>query len=203
MDRPEPGTLRRRGRTERVRLAVLAATRAQLDEHGYAGLTVERVAEAAGVAKSTVYRRWRDPAGLLAELLREQIPAQIPLSDSGSIDSDLCDLAVGIARYYAVPANRAFMLGLIAAAVTSPRIAQALHEFFHTRNDQAAEAVRRAIKRGDVPAGTDPVEVIRMLGAPFYYRLLMTHEPIDEAVGQKAASVAVAAARAGTLVASI
>jgi len=199
LDRPEPGTQRPRGRTERVRSAVLAATRDQLVAHGYAGLTVERVADAAGVAKSTVYRRWRDPAGLLAEQLRDQIRTDIPLADSGSVDLDLQSLAVGIARYYAVAANRAFMMGLIAAAVTNPRVAQTLHEFFQVRNDQAADAVRRGIERGELPADTDAVEVIRALGAPFYYRMLVTHEPIDETVGRHAATLALAAARAGAL----
>ena len=197
LDRPAPGTLRPNGRTERVRTAVLAATRTELLAHGYAELTIERVAEVAGVAKSTVYRRWRDTAGLLAELLREMVKTWVPLPDSGSVAVDLRELALGIGRAYASPVTRSMMLGLIAAAVHSPRAADALREFFHTRNLQAAESVQRGIKRGELPADTDPVEVIRALGAPFYYRMLVTHEPIDDAVAEQAAAAALAAARAG------
>ncbi|TDC86188.1 TetR/AcrR family transcriptional regulator [Micromonospora sp. KC606] len=196
-DRPQPGMLRPRGRTERIRTAVLAATRAELQAHGYAELTVERVADAAGVAKSTVYRRWRDTTGLLTELLRELVRTDLPLPDSGSIETDLRELALGISRFYADPVQRSLFLGVIAAAVHDPRAADALREFYAARNSQAAESVQRAVKRGELPADTDPVEVIRALGAPFYYRMLVTHEPVNDAVAEKAAAAALAAVRAG------
>jgi hypothetical protein len=89
------------------------------------------------------------------------------------------------------------MLGLIAAGVQNPRAAQVLHDFFQARNDQAAEAVRHAVERGELPADTDPVEVIRALGAPFYYRMLVTHEPVGDALVEQAATAAIAAAKAG------
>jgi AcrR family transcriptional regulator len=176
---------------------VLEATRAELKAHGYPALNMERVAEAAGVAKSTVYRRWRDPVGLLTELLSDVVLAEVPLYDTGPIDVDLRRLALGIYQFYADPVRRSMMLGLIAAGVQDPRAAEALHDFFRTRNDQAAEAVRHAIKRGELPADTDPVEVIRALGAPFYYRMLVTHEPVDETIAEQAAAAAIAAAKGG------
>ncbi|WP_245765598.1 TetR/AcrR family transcriptional regulator [Nonomuraea jiangxiensis] len=197
MDGPDPGTQRPGGRTERIRTAVVAATRAELVAHGYAALTVERVAETAGVAKSTVYRRWRDTTGLLTEMLRELVKNEVPLPATGSIEEDLRELARGIFHVYADPVTRDMVLGLIAAAVHEPRAAQALHDFFHIRNVQAAESVQQAIERGQLPADTDPVEVIRALGAPLYYRLLVTHEPIDESIAEHAALAALAAARAG------
>jgi AcrR family transcriptional regulator len=196
-DAPAPGTVRPRGRTERTRTAVLAATRAELQAGGYAELTVERVAEAAGVAKTTVYRRWRDTTGLLIELLREVTDAEIPLTDTGSVDEDLRELALGINRFYARTETRAMMLGLIATAVHDPRVAQTLHGLFQARNNHAAEAVRRGIQRGELPADTDPIEVIRALGAPLYYRMLVTHETVDDSIAEHAAAAAIAAARAG------
>jgi hypothetical protein len=62
--------------------------------------------------------------------------------------------------------------------------------------------VRRAVDDGELPAGTDPLEVIRMLGAPFYYRMFVTREPLDDGLAERAAAAALAAARAGVLTAA-
>ena len=52
---------------------------------------------------------------------------------------------------------------------------------------------------GELPAGTDPAELVRTLLAPIYLRLLVTAEPIDRTTADNAAKVALAAARAGAL----
>jgi len=44
----------------------MQAVVAELAENGYAGTTVERVAQRAGIAKTTIYRRWAGLDGLLA-----------------------------------------------------------------------------------------------------------------------------------------
>ena len=48
-------------------------------------------------------------------------------------------------------------------------------------------------------ADTDPRELIGLVAAPIYYRLLVTDEPINPAVADRAAVAALAAARAGVL----
>ena len=60
----------------------------------------------------------------------------------------------------------------------------------------AISAVRA---RGELPADTDPAELVRTLLAPIYLRLLVTGEPIDRTTADNAAKVTLAAARAGAL----
>jgi AcrR family transcriptional regulator len=196
-EQPAPGTLRPRGRTERVRLAVIAATRDLLINVGYEDLSIERVAEQAGVAKSTVYRRWRDRTGLLLELLDELSSVEIPFVDTGSVDEDIRVLTLGIAKFFRDHTGAQLALALIADAVHNPGAADGLRTFWARRNEAAAASVRQAIDRGELPADTDPVEVIRAIGAPLYYRLLVTHEPVGDDVAVRAAAAAVTAARAG------
>lgn len=81
------------GRGPKVRRAVLAATLAELSEAGYAALTVEAVARRAGVHKTTVYRRWPDREVLVIDALTNHVAAEVPLPDTGSIDTDLPELA--------------------------------------------------------------------------------------------------------------
>src|SRR5712675_1799045 len=58
--------------------AILKATRELLAQGGVHGLTVEGVAERSGIAKTTIYRRWRSKEDLalaaLLEVIREEPP---------------------------------------------------------------------------------------------------------------------------------
>lgn len=57
----------------------------------------------------------------------------------------------------------------------------------------------RAVERGELPAGTDPVRVLSTLAAPIHFQLLVTGEPVDERTADQSAAVTLAAARAGAL----
>ena len=196
----QPGTLRPGGRTARVREAVLAAVLDALAETRYRDLTVEQVAQRAGVAKTTVYRRWGSIEGLVLDLMRDQTARRVPTPDTGDLDADMRALARGILAIYQDPAINALIASMVAAAVHLPEARQTLSEFFVTRITDMGIIAERAVSRGELPADTDTVEVIRMLGAPFYYRMFITGEPVDEALADRAAAAAVAAARAGALV---
>ncbi|HEY1622510.1 MAG TPA: TetR/AcrR family transcriptional regulator [Streptosporangiaceae bacterium] len=196
----QPGTRRPGGRTARVREAVLGAVLAALGETRYRDLTVEQVAQRAGVAKTTVYRRWGSVEGLVLDLMRDQTARRVPTPDTGDLDTDMRTLARGILGIYRDPAVLAMISSVMAAAIHLPEARQTLSEFFISRITETAIIAERAVRRGDLPADTDTVEVIRMLGAPFYYRLFITGEPVDESVADRAAAAAVAAARAGVLV---
>ncbi len=191
------GAQRPGGRTARTRAAVLDALRLELVETGYAATTVEKIAKRAGVAKTTVYRRWGSLDGLVLDLLAQLSTTRIPLPDSGNLDADLQGVAHGILAVYQDPGMRAIIDVVVGAAIHDPAARATLTAFFAARTRQAAEVVRRSIDRGEIPATTDAVEVIRILAAPFYYRMFITGEPIDDGVADRAAATAAHAARAG------
>lgn len=56
----------------RNRRAILDATAALLAEEGWSGITMDRVAAAAGVGKGTIFHRFGSRAGLLYELIGER-----------------------------------------------------------------------------------------------------------------------------------
>jgi len=196
-----PGTVRPGGRTARVRDAVREATLAELSEHGHHGLTVENVAARSGVHKTTVYRRWGGADGLIADALDRAAAEPWPVPDTGTLAGDLRDLArlvlTGLTDPAQGPLTRAFVL----AAAHSDAAARALHAFYARRHEQSAVIVERAAARGEVPAGTDPAEVVRTAVAPLYHRAFITGEPVDAAAADRAAAAACAAARAGAFVA--
>ncbi|NUP77295.1 MAG: TetR/AcrR family transcriptional regulator [Nonomuraea sp.] len=195
------GTVRPGGRTARVRAAVLEATQDELVEHGFHGLTMDQVAARAGVGKTTVYRRWGSRAGLVTDLMIDLAEQSSPHADTGSIEGDL--LANAMAVKDAVTDHRLGVTfqAVIAAGTSDAQAAQALQAFYLRRIEEWAKAVDAGVKRGELPEGTDGMEVIRAISAPLYYRLLVTKEPVDEEVARNAALRTLAAARAGAFIA--
>ncbi|MFD0884744.1 TetR/AcrR family transcriptional regulator, partial [Streptosporangium algeriense] len=101
------------GRSARVRDAVRQATLAELAEHGYGGLTVENVAIRSGVHKTTVYRRWGNVEGLIADALELAREEPWPMPDTGSFQEDLREIVrlvqSGFADPVAGPVSAAFV----------------------------------------------------------------------------------------------
>lgn len=195
-----PGTVRPGGRTARTRAAVMQAVIGELTEHGYAGTTVERVAARAGIAKTTVYRRWRSLDGLLADLMAERAQQQIPVPDEGDLGSDLRALARAVVASVRQPAIRAAMTSIVAAAVQDPAARDVLSRFLATRAATMTAITDRAARRGELPPGTDAAAVIQTVTALIYYRLFIAGEPASDDVADSAAAAAAAAAHAGALV---
>ncbi|MCC5581527.1 TetR/AcrR family transcriptional regulator [Microtetraspora sp. AC03309] len=196
----EPGTVRPGGRTARVRAAVLQAAGDVLAEKGFAALDLAEVAQRADVGKTTVYRRWGTSTGLVADLLTDMAEQSLPRTETGSLLGDLRANAHLVRRTLTDPRQGRLFAAVIAAAICDERAAEALHRFYAIRVAEWAPCVEQAVQRGELPPGTDAGEVIRAVSAPLYYRLLASGDPLDEAVADRAADAAVAAARAGAYV---
>lgn len=199
LDGKPPGTVRPGGRTARTRAAVLAAVVAELGEHGYAGASVERVARRAGIAKTTIYRRWGGLVGLLADLMAGYAAQQIAVPDEGDLGSDLRALSRSVVASIQDPAIGAAFASIVAAAVQDPAARGMLSRFTAGRAAIMSVIVDRAARRGEVPPGTDAAEVIQTVTAQLYFRLFFAGEPLSEAAADRAAAIAAEAARAGAL----
>jgi AcrR family transcriptional regulator len=187
------------GRGAKVRAAVHAATLAELVDKGYAALTVENIAQRAGVHKTTVYRRWKDREILLTDALAEHMATDIPVPDTGAIETDLRALARSLVQAFTSPTGQAILAAMFTGAARLPEIAAARRHVFDDRLARAEPVVTRAIERGELPRDTDPAELLKTLAAPIYLRLLITADPVDEATADQAVRVTLAAAHAGAL----
>jgi AcrR family transcriptional regulator len=192
-----PGSLRPGGRTARTRAAVMRAVIGELIDNGYAGTTVERVAARAGIAKTTIYRRWGGLDGLLADLMAEYAAQEIPVPDEGNLDADLRALARGVVASLRDPAIRAAFASMVAAAMQNPSAREVLSRFLAARTAKMTVIVGRAVLRGEVPPGTDAAAVISTITALIYYRLLTLGEQASQDIADRAAATAAAAARTG------
>ena len=196
----EPGTVRPGGRTARVRAAVLRAAGDVLAERGFAHLDLADVARRAEVGKTTVYRRWGTVTALVADLLVDMAEQSPPYEETGSVLGDLTAHAHLVRRTLADPRRSALLRAVIAAAACDERTAEALRRCHDIRDAEWAPCVQQGVKRGELPLGTDPQEVVRAVSAPLYHALLTTGTPPAPAAADRAARAAFAAATAGVYV---
>ncbi|MFI7107679.1 TetR/AcrR family transcriptional regulator [Nonomuraea sp. NPDC050227] len=197
---PSSGPRRRPGgRTGRIRAQVLDAVRAELAERGFDGLTLDAVAARAGVHRATVYRRWRDVGGLLADVLEATGDDDWQPRDTGSLLGDLA--ALNHENQAAMTAQPSIAAALIAASFRSEEAARGVRRLWEDRYTRCEVIVRRAVARGELPAGTDARRLLVAATAPLYHHLVLLRTPPDPDLPEQAARTAVLAAAAGAFTA--
>lgn len=183
------------GRTARIRAQVLAAVEAELTENGYDALTVDSVAARAGVHRTTVYRRWRDIGGLIADVFAAASALDWQPPDTGSLRGDLAELNREIQDSFT--AESSIAMALIAVSFRSEDAARALRQLWEDRYTQCEIVVERAIGRGEIPAETGTRALLIAATAPVYHQLVLLRTPADAGFPERAAVAATLAAQAG------
>ena len=162
--------------------ALLDATLALLGEVGYDNLTIDAVAARAGAGKATVYRRWHGKADLVCSALSCSADRlQTPI-DTGSLRGDVQALVAQM-RAKSEQGGLAPMVGMIGAAHHDAELAAAFRGgVVRDRQVFVTAILERARDRGEIGADAD-VDLLRDLVAGLvFHRLLVTGEPVDEAV---------------------
>ena len=112
-----------RPRSEEAHQAILDATLALLGEVGYSALTVEGVAQRAGVGKATIYRRWSSKLPLVVEAFGA-LPGFGDV-DAGSLERDLKETLKKYLEAFNTTALGTVFSSLAGNARPQPRAAQA------------------------------------------------------------------------------
>jgi AcrR family transcriptional regulator len=166
------------GRSARVRAAVQAATLDELAAAGYADLTIEAVAERAGVHRTTIYRRWPNKRSLVLAALLDYAADQLPIPDTADLRRDLLLLGQAIDSDLRRPQAHALVYTLVADRPGSSELSDVRTQLWADRLRQAQAIPRRAIQRGELAADTDPAAVIDMLVGPIYLRRFIQGRPM-------------------------
>ncbi|WP_447034877.1 TetR/AcrR family transcriptional regulator [Streptomyces sp. DSM 118878] len=173
---------------------MLDAVLAELGEHGYDGLTMEAVAARADVHRTTVYRRWGDVGGLLADVFDSASADDWQPRDTGSLEGDLAALNQEIQD--ALLAEPPIVAALIAASFRSEKAADAQRRLWEDRYARSEITVARAVRRGELPPHTDARRLLIAATAPLYHQLVLLHTPPDPRLPGHAARTAALAAAA-------
>lgn len=165
----------RHGRSEEARQSVLEAADDLLVEVGYARLTIEGIAERAGVAKQTIYRWWPSKNDILMDaFVQDAAEALIP-SDSADLRQDLRAHARNVAVFLTESDAGAVFRALTAQAQHDPALATRLRsEHLGKQRGYDRLSFERAVARGALDPGVDIDLAVDQIVGPIYYRVLVT-----------------------------
>jgi AcrR family transcriptional regulator len=175
------------GRRARSDKAILDAARELLGEVGVPGLTIEGVAARSGVAKTTIYRRWRDRDELaLAAVWDELISGLQAPRDVGDTRAELLAFVSPVVTVMQSPLMNRVIRGLTSEIASNTALSRTYREqTVEPRLRQLRELIDRGIARGDLRPDTDVRLAHELLVGPVFYRLLYSGQPLDDGLAAR------------------
>ena len=177
-----------RPRSAAADVAILEATRAALVELGWSKLTLGDVATRAGVAKTTLYRRWAGKKELVVDAVAELFD-ELEIPDRGSLAADVEGVVLQFAAILARPEAKSGLMAVIAESVRDDALRARIRTSIVDRQKRLVlEGRARAQVRGELPPETDPEESARttdlifdMVAGSVVHRTVVSAEPVDTA----------------------
>ncbi|GIM93840.1 TetR/AcrR family transcriptional regulator [Paractinoplanes toevensis] len=165
-----PVTARPPGRPRAgIDATVFAATLTTVTDLGYANATVDRIAAAAGVAKTTIYRRWPSKGALITACL---VDAFGPVPLTGADRAEILAAAIRwAAAKIAEPGIGAAFAGVFTDAVSDPDLRRIL-------STQLQDPYRIALQEALDEPETRVLFFIDVVIGTLIHRMGMTGEPM-------------------------
>ncbi|MDR6905177.1 AcrR family transcriptional regulator [Agromyces sp. 3263] len=184
-------------RSERARVAVLDAALSLSQEVGFPQVTIEAIAERAGVSKKTIYRWWPSKGTVVFEAAVDAAETLIAHGDTGDLAHDMREQLAGVAAMFK-PQETSVIAALIGEASRDPVLAGAIREEIDARIEAFNERMRSAQRAGEIPADADLEVALDLFYGPIYHRLAF-HLPMpdDDEISTRVDHVLVALRRIG------
>lgn len=165
-----------RPRNPELDRAILAAAEQQLGEAGYAGMSLESIASAAGTTVPAVRRRFRTKAGVAIAVIESLRIQSIP-AETGPPRSR----ALAILRNFRTNLLRKNSMAVVGTLLTEEhRYPELLAAFRSRLVEPRRTALRRAltdgISCGELPDSADPDILTNMLIGSFYSRYIASSD---------------------------
>jgi AcrR family transcriptional regulator len=176
----QPATARGRPRSAEADRAINDATLGVLERDGYPRLSMERVADEAGVGKTTIYRRYRGKADLVTGALAA-LRGDESAPDSGDARADLIEM---LRRFEGTKGrtHSMHMTGAMFGAQDSdPELVELFRErIINPRRRQGVEVIERGIARSEIRPDVDARLVLEMMVGSWFAIQISGRRPDDD-----------------------
>ncbi|MGW6771246.1 TetR/AcrR family transcriptional regulator [Streptomyces sp. NPDC055037] len=167
--------------------AILEATRAALGELGWSKLTMGDVATRAGVAKTTLYRRWTAKSELVVDAVAVLFD-ELELPDRGSLAADVEGVVLQFAALLERPETQTALMAVIAESTRDEALRTRIRASIVDRQKRLVLLGReRAQARGELPREPDAAKAARtadlifdVIAGAVVHRALVSAEPVDQ-----------------------
>ena len=176
-----------RPRSAAADAAILEATRASLVELGWSKLTMSDVAVRAGVAKTTLYRRWAGKSELVVDAVAALFD-ELELPDRGSLAADIEGVVAQFAALLERPETKTALMAVVAESTRDEPLRDRIRVSIVDRQKLlVVEGRARAQARGELPVEENPEAAARTVDLIFdvvagavVHRTLVSAEPADQ-----------------------
>ena len=154
-------------------------------ERGFAGLTIEGIANRAGVAKQTIYRWWRSKVEILLDTLADDADQALAWRE----EEDLATHLRRVADFFQEPSGQV-LIALLGNAQLHAEAATSLREgFLREQRQRDIAGLRTTLERqlGGPVSETTTESLVDLALGPLYYRVLVLGEPADTALTETTA----------------
>ncbi|MFD4757923.1 TetR/AcrR family transcriptional regulator [Streptomyces sp. NPDC058439] len=166
--------------------AILEATRASLVDLGWSKLTMGDVATRAGVAKTTLYRRWAGKNELVVDAVAVLFD-ELELPDLGSLSADVQAVVLQFAALLERPEARTALMAVVAESTRDEALRTRIRDSIVYRQKRLVlQGRQRAQERGELPveqdekrAATTADLIFDVIAGAVVHRALVSAEPID------------------------
>jgi AcrR family transcriptional regulator len=172
---------RGRPRSEKSRLAILAAAGDLMLSGGLPAATMDAIAARAGVGKATIYKWWPSRGAVALDGFLDRVAGTLAIPEGLSTSEALTWQIGALVTLFRDTTAGPLMRALVAAAQSDPDIARSLRErWLAPRRAVALEVLHSGVERGEIRPEVDLEAVMDELYAPVYYRLFFGHGRLDD-----------------------
>lgn len=172
---------RGRPRSEKARSAILAATRDLMEQGGLTAVTMEGIAQRAGVGKPTIYRYWANRYEVAMTALMDAAEAQTSTTLSQSPLVMLKHQLRQVAELFGSALGRG-VTSILASADADTEVAKAFrNHFIQARRNEGGRHLQAAVAAGDLRDDVDLELALDLIYGALFYRLLMGHGALGPA----------------------